>query len=212
MTTTVATAADPRPAVGLIRAGGRFKADIKKVCLGAAQAILKDFAGKSWPVRLFGRAQVAREMRALARLRDVPGVPACYGRWGRYGVLIERVDGDRITRWCALHPEGRSAMFQGLDRLVEQIHARGVVHLDLRKRDNILIGADGLPSIIDFNASCCFDSDAGPAARLVFSILRRIDASAVGKWKLKLAPALLRPVEALGHRCVTLLRFLWIFN
>lgn len=209
--TTTAAVVSPRPEVRLIRRGGRFKADIKKVSLGGAQAILKDFAGKPWPVRLLGRVQVAREMRALDCLRGIPGVPACYGRWGRYGILLERIEGERITRWCGARSSGIVPMLERLDRLVGLIHARGVVHLDLRKRDNVLIDAEGRPGIIDFNASCCFASD-GLGARLLLPLLRRIDTSAVLKWKKHVAPQVLRPGDARRDRLMMLLRRLWIFN
>jgi len=102
-------------------------------------------------------------------------------------------------------------MFKRLADLVDQIHARGVAHIDLRKRDNILVTQDGRPCIIDFNASFCFDP-AGPGARILFPILRRIDDSAVLKWKSRLAPELLTRKEAARHRFMNRLRRLWIFN
>ncbi len=212
MTTTLATAVDPRPSVSLIRRGRGIKADIKSVSLGPAQAILKDFAGRPWPVRLLGRMQIAQEIRALARLRGLPGVPACYGRWGRDGVLLERLDGERITRWCQKRREEAPAMFDRLDRLVGAMHARGVIHLDLRARDNILIDGTGRPGIIDFNASLCFAVGEGAGARLTFRILRRVDTSALAKWKLRIAPGILAPAEARRHRRMALLRRLWIFS
>jgi len=211
VTTSVAAQADPRTEVRLLRRGRRIKADIKLVSWGGAEAILKDFADRPWPVRLVGRFQIAREVRALARLRGIPGVPACYGRWGRHGLLIETMRGERITRWCQGRKQGIASMFRRLDRLVGAMHARGVIHLDLRKRDNILIDAEGRPGIIDFNASCILPIRGRFGARTA-RLLRRIDLSAVGKWKLRLAPELLAPDERRRHRRMTSLRRLWIFN
>lgn len=211
MTTSLAAQADPRTEVRLLRRGRRIKADIKAITWGGAEAILKDFSGKPWPARLLGRLQIEREIRALDRLRGIPGVPACYGRWGRHGVLIEIVRGERISRWCQGRTRGVEAMFLRLDRLVGAMHSRGVVHLDLRKRDNILIDPEGRPSIIDFNASCILPAH-GPLGDRMARLLRRIDQSAVGKWKLRLAPDLLAPEEKRRHRRMTSLRRLWIFN
>ncbi len=211
MTTTVATAADPRVQVRLVRRGARFKADIKSVEWGSARAILKDFAGKPWLVRLLGRMQIAREIKALDRLRGIPGVPACYGRWAGHGILLERVEGDRITRFCGARRDRIATMFARLESLIGAIHARGVVHLDLRKRDNILIDAEGRPGIIDFNAAVCF-VPGGPAARRLFTLLRRIDTSALLKWKQRIAPELVAPSDRRLHRRMALLRRLWIFN
>ena len=102
-------------------------------------------------------------------------------------------------------------MFEKLRSLVTQIHARGVAHIDLRKRDNILVTEDGRPCIIDFNASFCFDP-ASLGARFLFPILRRIDDSAVLKWKSRLAPELLTEAESARHRLMSRLRRFWIFN
>jgi tRNA A-37 threonylcarbamoyl transferase component Bud32 len=207
----VLAAADRPGAATLIRRGGRFKADIKHVRAGGSVAILKDFSGKPWAARLLGRLQIARELRALDRLRGLPGIPACGGRAGRYGLLIERVEGERITRWCERNPERRAALFARLDRLVAAIHARGVVHVDLRKRDNILVTPTGRPYLIDFNASFRFDRGRA-AGRALLAIARRVDTQAILKWKARLAPALLRPAEARSARRMNALRRLWIFN
>jgi len=210
MAETLETAATPLT-IRVIRQGSWAKPDIKCVAYGADRAVLKDFSDKSWPVRLLGRRQVIREMRALRRLQGIAGIPKCYGEAGRVGILMEPIEGEWITRWCRRKRAEAGPMFERLRSLVGQIHARGVAHIDLRKRDNILISEDGRPCIIDFNASFCFDP-AGPGARLLFPMLRRIDDSAVLKWKSRLAPELLTAAEAERHRLMSRLRRLWIFN
>lgn len=198
--------------VRMLRRGGWFKADLKRVMLDGRPAILKDFSGKAWPARLFGRRQVARERRALDRLRDLPGVPRLLGETGGgTGLLMERIDGDRITRWCGGHPDGTTLMFERLHALVAAIHARGVVHNDLRKRDNILVTPDGRPCLIDFNASVCLGTGSA-MGRSILRVLRHVDTAAILKWKARLAPLLMTPQEARQHRTMSLLRRLWIFN
>jgi tRNA A-37 threonylcarbamoyl transferase component Bud32 len=209
MAETLEAAATPLT-IQIIRQGSWAKPDIKSVAYGGDRAVLKDFSDKSWPVRLLGRRQVVREMRALRRLQGIAGIPKCYGGAGAFGILMEPIEGERITRWCR-RKRDVGPMFERLQRLVGQIHARGVAHIDLRKRDNILITEDGRPCIIDFNASFCFDP-AGMGARFLFPILRRIDDSALLKWKSCLAPELLSPAESARHRLMSRLRRLWIFN
>ena len=211
MSNSIAAAAGPSMTVTLVRRGGWGKADIKAVSSPGDEAILKDFADKAWPVRLLGRRQIVREIRALTRLQGIEGVPACYGEAGRLGVLLQRIQGERITRWCHTRPLEAQPMFARLVRLVDAIHARGVAHIDLRKRDNILITADGRPYVIDFNASFCFQPGS-LAARWIFPLLRRIDTSAVLKWKARLAPDLLTRDETRRHRLMSFLRRFWIFN
>jgi tRNA A-37 threonylcarbamoyl transferase component Bud32 len=197
--------------IQVIRQGTWAKPDIKCVAYEGDRAVLKDFSDKSWPVRLLGRRQVIREVRALRRLHGINGIPKCYGEAGTCGILMEPIDGERITRWCRRKRAEAGPMFERLRELVGQIHARGVAHIDLRKRDNILITEDGRPCIIDFNASFCFDP-AGLGARFLFPILRRIDESALLKWKSRLAPELLTEEESARHRLMSRLRRLWIFN
>jgi tRNA A-37 threonylcarbamoyl transferase component Bud32 len=212
VTNPTGAAAENALTVKVIRQGGWFKADIKRLSFGGEDAILKDFSGKSWPVRLLGRRQVAQEVRALRRLQGIPGIPHCYGEAERgAAVLMERMDGDWITRFCDARPADAPAVFDRLERLLAAIHARGVAHIDLRKRDNILVQVDGSPCIIDFNASFCFEP-ATLGARLLFPLLRRIDDSAVLKWKSRLAPGLMSPEDWKRHRRMSLLRKLWIFN
>ena len=210
MAETLEAAATPLT-IQIIRQGSWAKPDIKCVAYGDDRAVLKEFSDKSWPVRLLGRRQVVLETRALRRLQGIAGIPKCYGEAGAFGILMEPIEGERITRWCRSERPEVGPMFEKLKRLLDQIHARGVAHIDLRKRDNILIQDDGRPCIIDFNASFCFDP-AGVGARFLFPILRRIDESAVLKWKSRLAPELLTPAESARHRLMDRLRRLWIFN
>ena len=204
--------AAPNPlTIQVIRQGTWAKPDIKCVAYEGDRAVLKDFSDKSWPVRLLGRRQVIRELRALRRLHGIEGIPRCYGEAGACGILMDRNEGERITRWCRRKRSEVGPMFERLRELVGQIHARGVAHIDLRKRDNILITEDGRPCVIDFNASFCFDP-AGLGARFLFPILRRIDESAVLKWKFRLPPELLTEAESARHRLMSRLRRLWIFN
>lgn len=198
--------------VEVLRRGGPFKADIKKLSHDADDLILKDFSGKTWWMRLLGRRQIAHETRALRRLAGLPGIPRCYGETqAGAGILIEHIEGEWITRFCARNPGTAPALFDRLTALVRAIHARGVAHLDLRKRDNILVTTDGLPWVIDFNASFCFDPGSA-AMRILFPILRRVDEAAVLKWKARLAPHLLTPAEARRNRRMSFLRRFWIFN
>jgi predicted Ser/Thr protein kinase len=197
--------------VTVIKRGPWGKADILHLSHQSGEAILKDYSAKSAPVRWFGRRQLRRERRALARLQGLRGVPADLGEVAPCGLLMEPMHGEPITRWRRRPPEQIVPLVERLGALVDSIHARGVAHLDLRKRDNILVAADGWPSIIDFNASVCFDPGS-IGARLVFPLMRRVDQSALLKWKSFLLPGGLSPAESRRHRRMRLLRRFWIFN
>ncbi|HXH28235.1 MAG TPA: lipopolysaccharide kinase InaA family protein [Candidatus Polarisedimenticolia bacterium] len=211
LTTTAGASAEGRSTRTMLRRGSWGKADIAIVDHLGQPAILKDFSGKAWPVRLLGHLQIRREIRALARLADVEGIPRCLGTTGPHALLMERIEGEWITHWCRKRPDGVVPMFERLACLVDAMHARGVAHADLRKRDNILVDPAGRPAVIDFNASFCF-APRGLGARILFPLLRAVDRGAILKWKTRLAPALTTPAERRRDRIMTLLRRLWIFN
>ena len=58
-------------------------------------------------------------------------------------------------RALADSPTGRvsTEYLLALEALLRQVHARGLVHLDTRGGGNLLIGPDGAPGIIDFQAA-----------------------------------------------------------
>ncbi|MFP4145572.1 MAG: hypothetical protein ACLFV3_10555 [Phycisphaeraceae bacterium] len=104
------------------------------------------------PMGWLGKRLGRREARALEALGDLPGIPAPLGpirHGGRvlpYAVAHAFVEGHPMAE--GEYPD--DAFFARLAELLEQIHARGFAYVDLNKRDNILVGDDGWPYLIDF--------------------------------------------------------------
>jgi len=189
---------------------GRWgKADILLLETEQGKAVVKDFNGKILPVRWYGRWQIRREASIYRRLAGVSGVPRYFGRIGKNAMAIEFIDGERISHWKRrdLPP----ALFVRLWELIERIHSRGIVHIDLRKRDNILVNASGEVFIIDFNASFRF-SQGSLAGRWLFPALCKIDHFGFLKWKSVLAPGQLSEEERNDFQRMTFLRRFWIFK
>jgi RIO-like serine/threonine protein kinase len=211
LTTAVEMATTPEVTVTVVKLQGWAKADIKKLSYDGLQIILKDFGDKNQFVRWLGRHQMRREMHALALLESIAGIPSFLGELAPCGILLELMKGEPISQWRGARPEDVESMFRRLGDLVDAIHAQGVAHLDLRKRDNILIATDGTPSIIDFNASIRF-TPGGLLARLFFPMFRAVDRAALLKWKAQHCPAAMTGDEMRRLRWMTRLRRLWIFN
>ncbi len=189
---------------------GRWgKADILLADSPGGKAVVKDFGRKFLPVRWYGRWQIRREASIYRRLSGIQGVPRYYGRIGKNAMAIEFIQGDRISQWKKR--ELPPALFSRLWDLIEMIHSRGVVHIDLRKRDNILIGASGEVFIIDFNASFHF-LPGSCGARWLFPTLRKIDHFGFLKWKAALAPGQLSEAEKSSFQRMSFLRRFWIFK
>jgi hypothetical protein len=165
--------------------GGRFSPDVWLVESAAGRAVVKDYAERGRLVRAtLGRASVRHECRVYARLAGHPAVPRLLGRIDAHAFAVEHRGGVRFSRrrpWTFSREYGRR-----LDESVCELHARGVVHLDLRHRSNLRAGLDGAPVLIDFASALLF-RPGGLAARLVLPPLALIDRYALWKWRRRLA-------------------------
>ncbi len=101
------------------------------------------------PMLWAGRLLARREIKLYTAAQGVPGVPPLLGAVGETGFMHAFVPG---------HPLGRresvgDAFFDELFALVRALHARHIAYVDLNKRQNILVGDDGRPYLIDFQIS-----------------------------------------------------------
>lgn len=136
----------------LLRDGRFANARVERVCIGGADWTVKDFAPRAFVVRhTVGRFLLGRELRALRRLDGIAGVPAQAFRVDAAAMAARFVPG----RALADTPDGPfdTDFLLALEALLRQVHARGIVHLDTRGGGNLLIGPDGAPGIIDFQAA-----------------------------------------------------------
>ncbi len=155
------------------------------------------------PGGLFGRWAAARETRFHATLADVPGVPAVLGRVGATGFVHAFVPGRPLSD---RGPDGRplpvpDPFFDDLAALLAEVHRRRVAYVDANKPQNILVGDDGRPHLIDFQIS--YDlHELGDTAlnRRVLARLQREDLYHLLKHKRRVRPDLLTPAEAAAGR------------
>ena len=108
---------------------------------------------------------------SIARLLDV-GTDA----GGQPYLVMEYVEGEPIDRHCdagALPLERRLELFRLVCAAVHFAHQRLVVHRDL-KPGNILVGADGVPKLLDFGIAKLLESDGeedGDATRTAVHLM-----------------------------------------
>lgn len=124
-----------------ISAVGLYRADESRVVLklyGTGPAgVALGFAG---------RLMAAYEAAVLRQVQDIRGIPRLLGRYGRRGLVREFVPGRPLTR----DSEVDERFFPRLFRMLRRLHRRGVAYVDLEKAENILLGQDGRPYLIDF--------------------------------------------------------------
>ncbi len=102
-----------------------------------------------FPMRWMGRFLCRREMRFYGKLSDLPNVPGVVGTVGDTGFVHEYVVGQPLSKERPV-PDG---FFRNLQELLGELHRRGIAYVDTNKPENILLGDDGLPHLIDFQIS-----------------------------------------------------------
>jgi hypothetical protein len=105
------------------------------------------FAGFS--LEFVGRWLCRREMRFYEALADLPNVPAVLGRVGTTGFLHAYAAGQPLGNDRPVPND----FFDNLLKLIDELHRRQIAYVDANKPENILLGEDSLPHLIDFQIS-----------------------------------------------------------
>jgi tRNA A-37 threonylcarbamoyl transferase component Bud32 len=174
-----------------------------------SRAVVKDFRSCPWFWRsTYGRVLTRREVRAYERLAGIDGIPRFLGRIDRYAIALEWVPGTMIGKL----PYGslRAETYERLVRTVEAMHARGVLHMDLRGKKNVLVDGAGTPCALDFSSA--FISDRRTRfGRWLFRHLALIDESALLKLKRRFVAGGLTEADQARLRTLESLRWMWPF-
>jgi hypothetical protein len=194
----------------VLHRGERNKADLLLLDLGDGPMVVKDFATKAWWVRLLGRLQIAREHRAYRVLGRLPGVPRLVCRVDALALAIERVEAEQLGKAPDRRADG-AAKLAALREVVSRFHAVGLAHLDLRARENVLVSPAGQVYVVDFASAVSF-RPGSLGHRLLFPWFRRVDESALLKWKVLLEAGRLSDRERAFLKRHAFWRSLWIFN
>lgn len=142
--------------------------------------VVKDFGPCSRLIRAtWGAWMAARELRAIAHLQGIPGIPEDPFALDGYAFCYRFVPGTNLKYIRRTNPPG-AAFFLSLEDSVQRMHARGIVHLDIRYMRNIVVSETGEPLLLDFQT--CLFLDRIP--RFLHQFLKNIDLSGVYKcWK-----------------------------
>lgn len=189
--------------------GAWSKADIYLIETPAGPVVVKDFAAKSILVRWIGRFQIARECAAYRRLRGVDGVAVWYGRVDAHALALERLEGTPLRKFRKRG--GGKDLLASLRKALDAVHARGIIHNDLRGKDNTLVRNNGRVVLLDFAGAFRFQ-EGSVWHRTLFARLAKVDEAAYLKWKRILDPESLTAEEEKFLRRFARFRRLWVFN
>jgi len=184
------------------------KPSLHTVQVEGKNLVIKDVRRKVFPVRwTLGLWLIQREWKIYSRLSGITGIPKPVARIDRFAFTMEFVPGRPIQRGEILP----AAFFKELEQILDKVHSKGVVHLDLRHKGNILITEKDEPFLIDFNSSFAF-KEKGLFRRYLFPFLRRVDYGGLLKLKQRVCPSSMTPEELVRLKHLNRLRRFWIFN
>jgi hypothetical protein len=173
--------ASPPDRLGVERLGGRrfrWLACLKRDFF-AENHLVADARGARWVVKLSRviGPLAGRERARYRRLAGVEGIPALGSAQGERWLTHAYVEGRQLDYGSPVAPD----FYDRLEEIVRALHARGVIYLDLSKRDNVIVRPDGRPALIDFQISLLFGRRRGPLAERVFRLLAAADLYQVFK-------------------------------
>jgi predicted Ser/Thr protein kinase len=128
----------------------------------------------------FYRAMLRHEYRVYRCLHGFEGVPRCYGLPGGRYLVLEHIEGVSLRE---RRPEKAEIFFKRLLELLQRLHAAGVTHVDLKKKDNILIVNGETPYLVDFGVAIIRKPGWRPVNRYLFVLGKRFDLNAWVKHK-----------------------------
>ncbi len=143
------------------------------------------------PMGWLGRILASREKYFLDNLSGVRGIPKVYptvavnGQVWKNAVAHDYIPGKPLSITDRLRPD----FFEKVEELLGILHARRIVYVDLHKQENVLVGDDGLPYLIDFQVSVQLPDSVW--CRPLFRALRDCDCYHLDKhrWIHRMPPA-----------------------
>ena len=164
---------------------------------GSSLVVLKIYRHQDllgMPMDWLGRWLANREIFFYHYLQDLPGISRFLGRIGANGFVHAYIRGQTLLE-CSESRLGDD-FFDRLTALMRSLHERGVSYVDANKRDNVIVGEDGRPHLIDFQI--CWrpkgQSLTGLSRRALL-FMQRLDLYHVFKHKSRMRPELMRPQE-----------------
>ena len=123
---------------------------------------------------------VRHEARVYQQLQNMEGTPACYGLIDNQYLALEFIDGEPIRN---KRPVNNESYFKSLFKLIEQMHEKGVGHMDLKKKDNLLVTHHDEPCVLDFGAAIIRKNGFHPLNHFLYRLAIRFDYNAWVKHK-----------------------------
>jgi predicted Ser/Thr protein kinase len=172
--------------------GRSLKADVFIASSRGQRFVVKDFGNKGFFERnLVGRMVIGRELRAYRALAGIDGLPSRFKQLTPFSIAIEYLEGRDLGGID--RGEIGPGVIRQFEVVVEELHERGWVHLDLQRRSNILL-VDGKVFVVDL-ASAFHPGSLPLVGRCLTRLLGFADRLSLIKMKSIYAPELMTARE-----------------
>jgi serine/threonine protein kinase len=159
--------------------GQSNQGEVRRFRLNGQELAIKKPKGRylGWQVR---QATLVREYRAYQRLAGLPGFTRCLGLIDKTFLVLEFRQGTPFRR---AELADREAFFATLLDIIQTMHAAGVAHGDLKRKDNLLVDELGQPVILDLGAATLRKPGFHPLNQALFDFMCQTDLNAWVKLK-----------------------------
>lgn len=130
--------------------------------------------------RKFHQRMLRHEYEVYKKLGDFDGAPTCHGLVDDQYLVLEFIGGRTIRTKRPLDEEKFHARL--LDD-IKAMHSKSVAHMDLKRKDNLLVKADESPCILDFGAAVIKKQGFHPFNRYHYRVAKQFDFNAWIKHK-----------------------------
>lgn len=168
----------------------------------ALTALVIDAEGRRWVLKI-SRVKVSwlrpfqfllnwlgrREAFLYQYLQGISGIPKLH-HFQENWFIHEYIEGQNLKEFRNVS----DTFFDDLLQLLQQLHQKQVVYVDLDKKDNIIVGVDKKPYLIDFQISLKFFSVCGILGQ-IFKVFVKSDLYHYYKHKRSIRKDLLTPQE-----------------
>jgi predicted Ser/Thr protein kinase len=183
--------------------GSGYQASVRIYTTTAGDVVVKT-PHRDGPLTGLWRSLLAREQAVYDRLGGIAGIPRSFGLVGG-GLALEYVAGPSLREHESRIAD-RDAFFAKLLATLAAMHAAGVAHGDLKRKDNIIVGAGERPYLVDFGIAVRRSATNALFNRCVFEPLVQMDMNAWVKLKYgrridpDVEPGVLSPEDAAVYR------------
>jgi serine/threonine protein kinase len=159
--------------------GSGYQASVHRYRTSVGEVVVKK--PHRGPLQGVWRSLLRREHAVYASLDSIAGIPRSFGLVDEY-LALQFIAGPSLREHEARLAD-RDAFFARLLTTVEAVHAAGVAHGDLKRKDNIIVGPGEQPYLIDFGIAVRRSPTSASFNRFVFERLVQMDLNAWVKLK-----------------------------